>query len=810
MQAIEKNPSLPILGVCLGHQALGYVYGAKVDLAPNGPVHGLISNIFYDDNAKQCLKNENEICNLFTDIQENFGVVRYHSLVVDIPKDNNLDIEATAWCKSDTEAEIGDGNDEICMALRHKSNPHYGVQFHPESVGTGEYGYKIFKNFSIFCMAQKTKMLLNGVSKSDKSEPLINGDTKSKDSSTNVSVKSKYSVFVHKMYFDDSVPLPEQVFEEFYAKRSDSFWLDSSTGRKDADIEEMKKSSDFNSKSGCPIVSNSRFSIMGCNDGPLSQKLEYWGKDHKPENRQILKTNLRTNEREYILDKDIISCLHDEIVNHGFTETVRGIDFENSSKAAKVKEIEYEIPFDFRGGYIGYLGYEVWHDTRETICDQEMCGTSIQEKETMGCSNPLVPTAAFFFADQSLVFDHWRNEWYLVAVSEAEIENGLDSVTQWMQKISQSITKLVSTPTTANETIEKQMPLNFDLKRDSVEYSDDIARCHEEIRNGESYELCLTNQITTSVSMPDASFDQLSNSPFGLYKILRKNNPAPFSSFLNFNSRKGEENGSAVSICCSSPERFLSVKREAKTLTMEDESDRNHGWEFAPPFVSKNKDLPKFIVESKPIKGTTSRIFPENESEKDEAKKADEMVAQELQTSVKNRAENLMIVDLLRNDLSRVCEAGSVHVPKLMGIESFATVHQMVSTIRGIVDQKYTPIDVIAACFPGGSMTGAPKLRSVDILDELELGQSRGPYSGCLGYISLDGSMDMNIVIRTAVVTPNQQGRDGEKSWDVSIGAGGAITALSESNDEFQEMLLKAKAIKKSVQEWNSLCNSGT
>merc|ERR1740124_624267 len=208
-------------------------------------------------------------------------------------------------------------------------------------------------------------------------------------------------------------------------------------------------------------------------------------------------------------------------------------------------------------------------------------------------------------------------------------------------------------------------------------------------------------------------------------------------------------------------------------------------------------------VESKPIKGTAERnLF---------SKEEDLRSASKLQQSVKDRAENLMIVDLLRNDLSRVCETGSVHVPKLMSVETYATVHQMVSTIRGNIsfsddnnldgNKNIPTIDVLSSCFPGGSMTGAPKRRTMELLhgDTLERRERRGPYSGCLGYISLcNGQMDMNIIIRSAICTSVKDG------WNVRIGAGGAITALSESEDEYEEMLLKARAVKGAVQQWSS------
>nr|WP_276510530.1 anthranilate synthase component I family protein [Pseudoclavibacter helvolus] len=260
------------------------------------------------------------------------------------------------------------------------------------------------------------------------------------------------------------------------------------------------------------------------------------------------------------------------------------------------------------------------------------------------------------------------------------------------------------------------------------QYAADIARCREYLLAGDSYELCLTNEFRPDT---DADPDALD-----LFLELRASDPAPYAALLEF------DGGAVVS---ASPERFL------RGTTGGD-------------------------YETKPIKGTAERASDPL---------VDAAAARDLANDPKVFAENLMIVDLLRNDLGRVCTPGSVHVPSLMAVESYATVHQLVTTVRGSAP-GVPPLDVVRALFPGGSMTGAPKLRSVELLRDIER-RDRGVYAGALGVLGADGSTELSIVIRTAV-------RDA-RGW--SIGAGGAIVLASDPEAETLEVELKASALRR-------------
>ena len=260
-------------------------------------------------------------------------------------------------------------------------------------------------------------------------------------------------------------------------------------------------------------------------------------------------------------------------------------------------------------------------------------------------------------------------------------------------------------------------------------YMDSIRASQHEIYEGNSYEVCLTAQTVARIPNPSPELF------FELYRRQRAHNAAPYAAYL----RCGD-----FSVLSSSPERFLSV-----------DTHRN--------------------AQTKPIKGTIARGATPEE---------DAAAAAWLRTDEKTRAENLMIVDLLRNDLSTVSDPASVRVPVLMGVESYSTVHQLVSTVSSRLREGISAVAAARACFPGGSMTGAPKPSTMQIIEGLE-GRARGVYSGALGFVSADGSANLSIVIRTLVA---------HDEGTVTLAAGGAIVADSDPTAEYEEMLTKLRA----------------
>jgi len=602
-QAILES-GLPVLGVCLGHQGIGHLFGAKIKNAER-VMHGRLSDIVHEGEG------------LFHGLPSPFRAVRYHSLIVDpeLPKV----LRATAWTQ-----------DGILMGLAHRKKPIWGVQFHPESIGT-DHGLTLLKNFRD-----------------------LSSETRRRSRPVQVAAKApnkpRFSLAYRRLsQFAD----PEAVFLRYFDESEAAFWLHSAVVRDGM----------------------SRFSFMGDASGPMSAIIRYHSKERL---LQISRNGQPTTQRESIFDflaREIDAC-----------------------KCARA-----DLPFDFSGGFVGYLGYEL----------KQECGGRGPHRSGQ-------PDAMFILADRFIAFDHVAREIYLAAL----VRENEQAPEPWFSEMGEGLSRLGVPPPLKHGT--QKQPVIFRLQQDRTTYLARIKEALQEIDAGETYEACLTNKLIT---------EKISVDSFTLYRTLQRINPAPFSAFLKFPD---------VAVLSSSPERFLRFDGDGR-------------------------------VETKPIKGTVRRGSDASE---------DSRLAQHLLKDEKNRSENLIIVDLLRNDLGRVCKAGTVKVPKLMDVETYATVHQLVSTVEGTLAPTQSVIDCIKSAFPGGSMTGAPKIRTMEIIDRLEEA-ARGIYSGAIGYLSLNGTADLSIVIRTIVATASQ----------LSIGVGGAVVALSDAGDEFDETMLKAKAL---------------
>ncbi|WP_311213895.1 MULTISPECIES: chorismate-binding protein [unclassified Arthrobacter] len=340
------------------------------------------------------------------------------------------------------------------------------------------------------------------------------------------------------------------------------------------------------------------------------------------------------------------------------------------------------------------------------------------------------PDAALLFAGRAVVLDHRERTVWLLALEAPDAD-------EWFRTARTAVgaAAVGSAPASsggvASGAVSSGAVPEFVSRDSATDYKRKIADSQHEISEGNSYEICLT----TTLEAPAGELD-----PWRSYLNLRRRNPAPFASYLRF----GE-----LVVASTSPERFLRILSDGG-------------------------------MRAEPIKGTRGRSSDAFE---------DAALRHDLETSLKDRAENIMIVDLLRNDLSHFAIPGSVTVSRLCAIESYATVHQMVSTIDAHLKPGAPRAEALAAAFPAGSMTGAPKISTMDILDQLESGP-RGIYSGAIGYFSLNAATDLAVVIRTLVVNPDADG-----GRTLSLGVGGAITADSVADDEYEEIRTKAYGV---------------
>ncbi len=402
-------------------------------------------------------------------------------------------------------------------------------------------------------------------------------------------------------------------------------------------------------------------------------------------------------------------------------ETLRVLLRENAVDPA----IFQGRPLPLLAGAVGYIGYETGQMLERLPC---------RTRPRLG-----LPDIALFFHDWVLGLCRRTNRTFLsiigrgqsAASARSEAERTRDRILTVLASFEQR-TRFLSDRPRSRPPVPAGVSASALLATTRCsqlvsreEYLAKIATAKDHIDAGDAFEICLTHRM-------DAPF---AGDPFALWQELRSTSPSPFAAFIDL--REG-------AIASSSPERFLSIDASG-------------------------------VVESRPIKGTR----PRGSSPAEDAR-----LEHDLATSVKDRAENAMIVDLVRNDLGRVCRFGTVEAPELYAVERYATVHQLVSTVRGVLDEGRDAIDAIRACFPPGSMTGAPKIEALTILEELEPTE-RGVYSGALGWLDFGGAIDLSVVIRTIVV------KDGRAHVQV----GGAIVADSDPSSEHEETMHKARGM---------------
>ncbi len=376
-------------------------------------------------------------------------------------------------------------------------------------------------------------------------------------------------------------------------------------------------------------------------------------------------------------------------------------------------------PGDFTLGWLGWLGYGLKSETG---------GAAAPAAAPPGPAAP--PSAALLFAGRAVVVDHQERCLYLLTLAEANHPASRDEAAAWARHVRGVLAAL---PEMVPQTLPAALPSPvFTLRDGESRYKAMIAASRDEIREGNSYEVCLTTQLEAHTPFRMDAWE--------CYRALRSRSPAPFAAFLRFG-------GTAV--CSTSPERFLRIDADG-------------------------------LMRAEPIKGTRRR---------DPDPATDAVLKADLASSRKDRAENVMIVDLLRNDLSHHAVPGTVAVPRLCEIESYATVHQLVSTVEAQLAPGSSRAEALAAAFPAGSMTGAPKISTMAILDALEAGP-RGIYSGGIGYFSLNAALDLSVTIRTLVLQDT-----GDAGTRLSLGVGGAITADSDDDAEWQEIQAKAYGV---------------
>ena len=770
---LEGQAVLPVLGICLGFQSLVLAFGGTIDRLGE-PRHGVVRKV----------RGSGE--SIFRELEE-METVQYHSLYASMGPGSkveagkscdsknlslkNSELRPLAW---DYEMDnlIGDAMSlstrRVLMAVEHKSKPFFGIQFHAESICSNGNARKVVEAW--WEVSQKWRRpnrdiaFLPGPPRTpnvgfetfeghqrtvgDTTMPStsINGGWKGAKKESAVQQNAKRCTRIYR----------SQPRDEKYAVQVTTSVVDV----QDATV---------------PLICQT----LGLTEGEaIILDSELHQRRDVGEYTIIGLVSLNSLRLEYQTGTNEVRRMH-----NGQSETISLQNYDGSIFSYlksfmgqyKVRNVGLKVPF--WGGLMGFISYEA---CLETIgIHRSHCPTGEHSQR---------PDLSFVFVERSIVIDHSQQKIHVQTIRPDDQD--------WVHSTILQIKGIGGTVPSST----KPSPLLSNVRMSlptAASYKSKIRACQSAIRAGDSYELCLTNKAAIHTRKSPAAWS--------LYLRLRCLNPAPFSAYV----RLGE-----LTLLSSSPERFLQWSRPTKPS----KSDTNGAFD---------REEMTTRCQFRPIKGTVQRQPNPNIPALTLAE------ATSLLATPKERAENLMIVDLIRHDLHGVVGSGRVAVPKLMVVEEYATLFQLVSVVEGslVVEDEHddaitnvdngdtspttpnppTPksgIDILAASLPPGSMTGAPKLRSCQLLKNLE-SHPRGIYSGVLGYLDIGGGGDFSVVIRSAVRWDRADSDDGEAvgankadertgTQDVddewTIGAGGAVTSMSTEDGEWEEMCAKLKS----------------
>ncbi|KAI3396419.1 hypothetical protein diail_12227 [Diaporthe ilicicola] len=750
--ALPDNELVPVLGVCLGFQSLVLSCGGKVRRLRRG-LHGMVRKIEH----RSAVQHSREY-NIFEGVCD-FDATLYHSLCADVGQDTMqdwphrkwdhpaglCDIVPLAWVEEDR----NDGHDKerVLMAMKHQRRPFWGLQYHPESVCTEEAGNQVIRNW--FKQALRWNCEYRVAASADESDILARK-------------AFKPSLLQQVAVVDEDRELGRDAWQSLLhgsdqklSYKSTSIRIPSSRGVEIPDIVETLNSTNTNHvildsangnqpRSTTGVDVRGRFSIVALNIDECVRIESHTGDSFisiESPGQPLHKVSFQPGENVWHLLAEFHGCKRSSLETHG------GV-------------VPHERDVPFLGGFVGYVTYE-----------QGLSDIGIAQGQERAHRRPDVCLA---WATKSVVVDHEEGLLYI---------QDLEGNTQWIASVA---AKLKGSDLwrhgRSSESREEDKPspaLETQIRKpEQAKYEAKVRMCQEYIAAGDSYELCLTDQthITRTVALekkgrhtkqsglpiqrpgssPWKTIGQQPDASWDLYRTLRKRNPAPFASYIRLGG---------ATLISSSPERFLQYDRSG-------------------------------LCSMKPMKGTVKKS-----SEPADGCATSLEEAEAILHVPKEEAENLMIVDLVRHDMHGICGAGQVWVPELLKVEEYQTVYQMITVVEGQLPRPdrwnprghYSGLDVLSASLPPGSMTGAPKKRSCEILQQIEGDKERSLYSGVVGYMCISGRGDWSVTIRSMFRWDDerQKGEDGEEKETWHIGAGGAVTILSTPEGEREEMFVK-------------------